>query len=217
MKRRKVILDGVSVVAKEYSKEIKDRNIFIGLMLVGLFYTRAIIIDFSIYLAILMGIAIVISVLLYLNNMKDINLKDLFKWKNIKTIIILVIIMRVVALGFTFIGVKMYGDVSLNDQAIINYMNGLTSIEMLEFFIYKNFWGPIREEFVYRYVMIGNIGKMSKLSVIISSALFSSIHAAGNLWYWIMYFLMGLILAITYYKTERIDICIAVHMLNNIL
>ena len=204
-------------MAKEYSKEIKDRNIFIGLMLVGLFYTRAIIIDFSIYLAILMGIAIVISVLLYLNNMKDINLKDLFKWKNIKTIIILVIIMRVVALGFTFIGVKMYGDVSLNDQAIINYMNGLTSIEMLEFFIYKNFWGPIREEFVYRYVMIGNIGKMSKLSVIISSALFSSIHAAGNLWYWIMYFLMGLILAITYYKTERIDICIAVHMLNNIL
>lgn len=204
-------------VVKEYSKEVKDRNIFIGLMLVGLFYTRAIIIDFSIYLAILMGIAIVISVLLYLNNMKDINLKDLFKWKNIKTIIILVIIMRVVALGFTFIGVKMYGDVSLNDQAIINYMNGLTSIEMLEFFIYKNFWGPIREEFVYRYVMIGNIGKMSKLSVIISSALFSSIHAAGNLWYWIMYFLMGLILAITYYKTERIDICIAVHMLNNIL
>lgn len=202
---------------KEYSKEVKDRNIFIGLMLVGLFYTRAIIIDFSIYLAILMGIAIVISVLVYLNNMKDINLKDLFKWKNIKTIIILVIIMRVVALGFTFIGVKMYGDVSLNDQAIINYMNGLTSIEMLEFFIYKNFWGPIREEFVYRYVMIGNIGKMSKLSVIISSALFSSIHAAGNLWYWIMYFLMGLILAITYYKTERIDICIAVHMLNNIL
>lgn len=204
-------------VVKEYSKEVKDRNIFIGLMLVGLFYTRAIIIDFSIYLAILMGIAIVISVLVYLNNMKDINLKDLFKWKNIKTILILVIIMRVVALGFTFIGVKMYGDVSLNDQAIINYMNGLTSIEMLEFFIYKNFWGPIREEFVYRYVMIGNIGKMSKLSVIISSALFSSIHAAGNLWYWIMYFLMGLILAITYYKTERIDICIAVHMLNNIL
>mgnify|MGYP003373966628 CR=1 FL=1 len=204
-------------VVKEYSKEVKDRNIFIGLMLVGLFYTRAIIIDFSIYLAILMGIAIVISVLVYLNNMKDINLKDLFKWKNIKTILILVIIMRVVALGFTFIGVKMYGDVSLNDQAIIDYINGLTSIEMIEFFIYKNFWGPIREEFVYRYVMIGNIGKMSKLSVIISSALFSSIHAAGNLWYWIMYFLMGLILAITYYKTERIDICIAVHMLNNIL
>lgn len=204
-------------MTKEYSKEVRDRNIFIGLILVGLFYIRAIIVNFSIYLAILMGIAIVISVLLYLNNMKDINLKDLFKWKNIKTIIILVIIMRVVALGFTFIGVKMYGDVSLNDQAIINYMNGLTSIEMLEFFIYKNFWGPIREEFVYRYVMIGNIGKMSKLSVIISSALFSSIHAAGNLWYWIMYFLMGLILAITYYKTERIDICIAVHMLNNIL
>ena len=204
-------------MAKEYSKEVKDRNIFIGLMLVGLFYTRAIIIDFSIYLAILMGIAIVISVLVYLNNMKDINLKDLFKWKNIKTILILVIIMRVVALGFTFIGVKMYGDVSLNDQAIIDYINGLTSIEMIEFFIYKNFWGPIREEFVYRYVIIGNIGKMSKLSIIISSALFSSIHAAGNLWYWIMYFLMGLILAIAYYKTERIDICIAVHMLNNIL
>lgn len=202
---------------KEYSKEVKDRNIFIGLMLVGLFYTRAIIVDFSIYLAILMGIAIVISVLVYLNNMKDINLKDLFKWKNIKTILILVIIMRVVALGFTFIGVKMYGDVSLNDQAIIDYINGLTSIEMIEFFIYKNFWGPIREEFVYRYVIIGNIGKMSKLSIIISSALFSSIHAAGNLWYWIMYFLMGLILAIAYYKTERIDICIAVHMLNNIL
>lgn len=204
-------------MTKEYSKEVRDRNIFIGLILVGLFYIRAIIVNFSIHLAILIGITIVISVLVYLNNMKDINLKELFKWKNIKTIIILVIIMRVVALGFTFIGVKMYGDVSLNDQAIINYMNGLTSIEMLEFFIYKNFWGPIREEFVYRYVMIGNIGKMSKLSVIISSALFSSIHAAGNLWYWIMYFLMGLILAITYYKTERIDICIAVHMLNNIL
>ena len=202
---------------KEYSNEVKDRNIFIGLILVGLFYTRAIIIDFSIYLAILMGIVIVISVLAYLNNMKDINLKDLFKWKNIKKIIILVIIMRVVALGFTFVGSKIYGDVSLNDQAIINYMNGLTSIEMIEFFIYKNFWGPIREEFVYRYVMIGNIGKMSKLSVIISSALFSYIHAAGNLWYWIMYFLMGLILAIAYYKTERIDICIVVHMLNNIL
>lgn len=105
---------------KEYSNEVKDRNIFIGLILVGLFYTRAIIIDFSIYLAILMGIVIVISVLAYLNNMKDINLKDLFKWKNIKKIIILVIIMRVVALGFTFVGAKIYGEVSLNDQAVIN-------------------------------------------------------------------------------------------------
>lgn len=127
-------------VVKEYSNEVKDRNIFIGLILVGLFYTRAIIIDFSIYLAILMGIVIVISVLAYLNNMKDINLKDLFKWKNIKKIIILVIIMRVVALGFTFVGAKIYGEVSLNDQAVINYMNGLTSIETLEFFIYKNLW-----------------------------------------------------------------------------
>lgn len=66
-------------------------------------------------------------------------------------------------------------------------------------------------------MIIGNIGKMRYISLIISSIIFSFGHRANNILYFTMYFLMALIPAIIYRKTGRVDICIAEHMLNNMV
>lgn len=204
-------------MVKEYSKEVRDKNIAVGFLLIGLYLIRHIILNINIWIAIVMEILAGLFVLIYLNSRDDINIKNLFKWENLKYILFIFLINRIIGIVFSYIGIGIYGGVSANDQALIKYAHSLNGIELVEFYIYKNFWAPIREEYVYKYMIIGNIGKMRYISLIISSIIFSFGHRANNILYFTMYFFMALIPAIIYKKTGRVDICIAEHMLNNII
>lgn len=224
MKRRKVILDGVSVVAKEYSKEIKDRNIAIALILFLIMIMRFLIgrdimknnaEDFKAWIIIFIEIMISILIWIYLIKIEEIDIKSLFRVENIKYILFGYIGLMVISGIFIFIGRKIYGELSANTQFLQQEKISLSGIALFEFSIYGTILGPIIEEFIFRYVMIGNIGKMKNISLIISSIIFSYAHGTENILYWLMYFIAGLIFALIYKKTERIDICILIHILNN--
>ena len=201
-------------MAKEYSKEVRERNIVIALLFCIIYNFIFVIVD--IWIMVLLEICGVVFLLMYLKKMGEINIKDLLTNKNIKYILFGYIMLRIIAISFSNLGNEIYGNMSFNDSYHINrYYSGLKGAELLEFFIQKDFLAPIREEFIYRYVIIGNVGNISKKSVIISSVIFSLIHQPMNIIYFTMYFLMALVLSIIYYKSERIDVCIAIHILNN--
>lgn len=201
-------------MAKEYSKEVKDRNIFIAVVFCMVYNFIFVIVD--VWMIVLLEICGITFLLIYLKKMEEINIKDLLRNKNIKYIIFGYIMLRIIAISFSNLGNEVYGEMSFNDSYHLNrYYSGLRGAELLEFFIQKDFLAPIREEFTYRYVIIGNIGEMNKKSVVISSIICSLIHQPMNIIYFTMYFLMGLVLSIIYYKSKRIDICIAIHILNN--
>lgn len=146
---------------------------------------------------------------------KEIDVKGLFKVENIKYLLLGFIVLTIVTHTFIFIGNKIYGELSVNTQFLEAERKKLSSIALLEFSVYGAILGPIIEEFIFRYVMVGNIGKMKNISLIVSSIIFSYSHAAGHILYWIMYFVAGLIFALIYKKTERIDICMLIHIINN--
>lgn len=209
---------------KEYSKEVKDRNIFIALILFFIIIMRFLIVrdvmknnaeDFKAWIIIFIEIMISILIWIYLIKIEEIDIKSLFRLENIKYILFGYIVLIVVSGIFIFVGNKIHGELSANTQFLQQEKRSLSGIALFEFSIYGSILGPIIEEFIFRYVMIGNIGKMKNISLIITTIIFTSCHDAGHILYWIMFFVMGLILALIYKKTERIDICILIHILYN--
>lgn len=214
----------MSIVAKEYSKEVRERNIVIAIVLFLVILVRFTIVrnftknnieDFKVWIIIFIEIMISILIWIYLMKTKEIDVKGLFKVENIKYLLLGFIVLTIVTHTFIFIGNKIYGELSVNTQFLEAERKNLSSIALLEFSVYGAILGPIIEEFIFRYVMVGNIGKMKNISLIVSSIIFSYSHAAGHILYWIMYFVAGLIFALIYKKTERIDICMLIHIINN--
>lgn len=71
------------------------------------------------------------------------------------------------------------------------------------------------EEFLFRYLIIGKIGRYSKLSLITSSLLFALMHTdISNL---VLYFIAGMIIGKLYEDTKDIKYPIILHLLNNFL
>lgn len=211
-------------MAKEYSKEVRERNIVIAIVLFLVILVRFTIVrnftknnieDFKVWIIIFIEIMISILIWIYLMKTKEIDVKGLFKVENIKYLLLGFIVLTIATHTFIFIGNKIYGELSVNTQFLEAEIKNLSSIALLEFSVYGAILGPIIEEFIFRYVMVGNIGKMKNISLIVSSIIFSYSHAAGHILYWIMYFVAGLIFALIYKKTERIDICMLIHIINN--
>lgn len=101
----------------------------------------------------------------------------------------------------------------MNSEIYVNYKG----IGLVEFYIYTLIFCPICEEFEFRYVLMNSIGKNSKLSLIINSILFALMHVSYNLIQRFMYFFMGFVLSFSYYRTEKIETSIIIHILNNAL
>lgn len=81
---------------------------------------------------------------------------------------------------------------------------------------------PIVEEFIFRKLFNllffrKNTSKDNVLSVLISSMIFGFMHANIFSWYFILYSLSGLVLAIIYRYTKDIRFSILVHGMNNFM
>ena len=75
---------------------------------------------------------------------------------------------------------------------------------------------PIMEEIIFRGLLAKVLfGKYFKLGLVISSLLFMAGHSASTPQTIVIYGIMSAGLAITYYKTERIEYSMGVHILNN--
>lgn len=80
---------------------------------------------------------------------------------------------------------------------------------------------PMVEEMIYRKILFGNFAKRRIVYVImffVSSCVFAIAHyAGGSIVTLFPYFLMGLVLAFAYDRTNNIFGSISVHMLNNLV
>lgn len=76
---------------------------------------------------------------------------------------------------------------------------------------------PIVEETVMRGLILGRTFNNSYLGVILSSLLFGSLHMPTDIGSWIIYGGMGLVLAVVYHKTQKLEYTIAIHFINNAL
>ena len=80
----------------------------------------------------------------------------------------------------------------------------------------KMFIIPIMEEIIFRGLLAKVLfGKYFKMGLVISSLLFMAGHSASTPQTIVIYGIMSAGLAITYYKTERIEYSMGVHILNN--
>ena len=78
------------------------------------------------------------------------------------------------------------------------------------------FISPIMEEIIFRGLLAKVLfGKYFKTGLVISSLLFMAGHSASTPQTIVIYGIMSAGLAITYYKTERIEYSMGVHILNN--
>lgn len=77
---------------------------------------------------------------------------------------------------------------------------------------------PIVEELVFRgFLMDYFFTDQPVFAILLSGLVFGSIHSSTNLISWVMYVVMGIILAATYNKEKNLAASISVHFLNNLL
>ena len=205
-------------MSNEYSEKVKGINLLIALIsyLIFSFIHSKYILNTNI--RIMIEIIFVSFVIIYLYKIKDIDIKNLRKWENLKYIAIGVLLLRVVAYGGTYLGEIILQEKRIENNLILqSILNQSKGMKIIEFYLYSIIFIPIIEEFVYRYVIIGTLGKMSKISMLISSAIFTSMHMTTNIIHWLTFFFMGMILAIIYKKTEKIETSMLAHSLNNLL
>lgn len=207
-------------MTKEYSEKRKVINVFIVLILYAISIWKGSK-GASETLKLFIQIISIIFLLIYLYKTEKISVKKIFKPESLKYIVIgtlLILITNAVASissGYIFSEA-----IPLNEQIIraeLAKRQNLMDISLIGFYFNTCIWAPIREEFTYRYVMIGNIGNMSKTALIVSTILFSCAHLSTNIIHWMEYFFIGLVWAYSYYKTESLEVSSAMHMLNNLI
>ncbi|SET89409.1 hypothetical protein SAMN04487821_12776 [Enterococcus malodoratus] len=149
---------------------------------------------------------------------KKLNLIDLdFTWISKKNIFIIVgatVLLRVIAIGGTLLIQQLNGQAtSNNDAALYSLFKGVNPCLL---FLLIAIAAPIMEEIVFRAGIIKLLcEKLLILGIILSSFCFGMIHMATDLPNFVLYALMGLVFALIYYKTKRLEVSIMIHFLNN--
>jgi membrane protease YdiL (CAAX protease family) len=112
---------------------------------------------------------------------------------------------------------------SANDKILMNQLKELqhinisTVIALLFFLIVIIFVAPYLEELLFRGIFKETIFKNTAflLPLIVSSLIFSSLHASTNVISFIMYMVMGLCFYMAYNRRKNIKDSMMVHMINN--
>lgn len=133
--------------------------------------------------------------------------------KDINLIVIGIIISRlIVYIGYYLLKYTYLKDHTLNDYSLMG-VNYDKSFILMFFVIYT----PIMEEFLYRYVIIDRIFKFKKISIIVSSFIFAIVHIPNDIISFSIYFILGIILGFSYWKTKNLGVSISIHMLENLI
>lgn len=103
---------------------------------------------------------------------------------------------------------------SMNQQLVVD----LIEVHPVVMFVMATMLAPIAEELVFRFSVMNLIQKPVP-AVIVSSLFFGWVHVAagGDYLYMIPYVLSGLILSVSYLKSNNIWYPIAIHVVNNLL
>lgn len=121
---------------------------------------------------------------------------------------------RAIAIGGTLSLNHQGSESTANDAAIQALFTGENPLLII---LLIGISAPIMEEIVFRGGIIGFwLEKFPLVGVAISSILFGLVHGPTNLVSFLIYALMGLVLAVAYYKTQRLEVSMSIHFLNNI-
>jgi len=134
--------------------------------------------------------------------------------KNILIILVATLIDRGIAIGGTLL-LNMQGHTTTaNDSTLIKLFSGVSPVLVV---LLLGIAAPLMEEIVFRGGIIGYLVENNALlAILISSFLFGIIHGPTNFISFGMYFFMGIILSVSYYKTKDLRVSISIHFLNNL-
>lgn len=132
------------------------------------------------------------------------------KWKELAIIIIGLLIIEIPTYLITNFSSTPDNENGLN--AIVDQSNIFIAIMTLGIFI------PVIEECIFRGILIKVIfQKKQWLGVVFSIILFTIAHNPTSLTEYIIYGIPAIIYSIIYYKTQRIELPIIIHVINNFL
>lgn len=142
------------------------------------------------------------------------HLKDLKTWKAWKTILVGFVVLTIVKyIGGVVLPLENGIGANTENQAALEQL-GMSPLLLI---VLTAIAAPIVEETVMRGLILGRVFNNSYLGVILSSLLFGLLHIPTNIGSWIIYGGMGLVLAVVYHKTQKLEYTIAIHFINNAL
>ncbi|WP_191978915.1 type II CAAX endopeptidase family protein [Fructilactobacillus fructivorans] len=105
-----------------------------------------------------------------------------------------------------------------NNNAILSLFQSNTTVLVL-MSISAVFLSPVLEELVFRGFFINAFFNQNAfwLPIVLSGLLFSCGHMSSNVISFMIYAILGIILAYVYKKTGKIEVSIGVHFLNNLI
>lgn len=141
--------------------------------------------------------------------------RDIFTKRNIAYVLMGIITIRVIAIGGTFL-LNLNGiNNTANDETIYQIFNGENPILII---LFLAILAPITEEIVFRGGIVGYLFKERPIvGILVSSVVFGLLHETTDIISFLLYILMGVVFAVTYYKTQQLGVSILIHFLNNLL
>ncbi|WP_379947206.1 CPBP family intramembrane glutamic endopeptidase [Enterococcus devriesei] len=125
--------------------------------------------------------------------------------KNMLIIIGSTVLLRILAITGTLLIQQLNGTQTSNNDAALSEM--FNDVNPLLLFLIIAISAPIMEEIVFRAGIIKLLcKKLPILGVVLSSLCFGLIHMATDLPNFVLYASMGLVFALAYYKTERLEV-----------
>lgn len=141
-------------------------------------------------------------------------LEELKTWKAWKTILVGFVVLTIVKyIGGVVLLLENGIGANTENQAALEQL-GMSPLLLV---VLTAIAAPIVEETVMRGLILGRLFNNSYLGVILSSLLFGLLHIPTNIGSWIIYGGMGLVLAVVYHKTQKLEYTIAIHFINNAL
>ena len=138
---------------------------------------------------------------------------EIFKFNNLKTIFLVVLLNIFLSYGFLYIseyflnvfpGITFLFDFNLTNSILFSGL--FTTI----------FLSPICEELIFRGVFVNRLNLIVPVSysIVISSLIFASLHGFGSI---VSAFIFGISMALLYLRTDNVFVVIFAHFINNLL
>ena len=133
--------------------------------------------------------------------------------KDFALVIGMTVLTRLLAHAGIFLLQQLVIDSTANDAVLAEMF---TNFSFPLLFIIVAICGPILEEWTFRAGVIGYLfEKYPLIGVVISSLIFGAMHMPTNLISWGIYGGIGLVYSLVYYKTKRLELVMAMHILHN--
>ena len=133
--------------------------------------------------------------------------------KDFALVIGMTVLTRLLAHAGIFLLQQLGIDSTANDAVLAEMF---TNFSFPLLFIIVAICGPILEEWTFRAGVIGYLfEKYPLIGVVISSLIFGAMHMPTNLISWGIYGGIGLVYSLVYYKTKRLELVMAMHILHN--